>query len=225
MVEYVWPSGKDVLLTTLRWSGGVALGAVVALCVAGFEALLRVALRYVRLTVFPFTMVFDFLRALPVIALVPLVQMVAVDEWSKFALIAWAVTFPTWLAIRQSWLEQMIDTELALKASGLRKRDILRSYDLPKAFRGLLRGIEISIGIAWISVVAAEWIGNLRPGFWDGGLGYRVEYAHQSANWSGVLACLGLFGLLGVVSTFLWRTLVNRKLRLPRIWSIARHGN
>jgi len=225
MVEYVSPTGKDVLLTTLRWSGGVALGAVVALSVSVFEMLLRAALRRFRLAILPFTIVFDFLRALPVIALVPLVQMLGVDEWWKFALIAWAVTFPTWLAIRQSWLEQMIDTELALKASGLRKIYIFRSYDLPKAFRGLLRGIEISIGIAWISTVAAEWIGNLRPGFWDGGLGYRVEYAHQSANWNGVLACLGLFGVLGVVSTFLWRAFVTRELRLPRIWSLARHGN
>jgi len=225
MVEYVSPTGKDVLLTTLRWFGGVALGAVVALGVSVFEVLLRAALRKFRLTILPFTIVFDFLRALPVIALVPLVQMIGVDEWWKFALIAWAVMFPTQLAIRQSWLEQMTDTELALKASGLRKIDILRNYDLPKAIRGLLRGIEISIGIAWISVVAAEWIGNLRPGFWDGGLGYRVEYANQANNWNGVLACLGLFGVLGVVSTCLWRAFVTRKLRLPRIWSLARHGN
>lgn len=209
-MDNIWPSANDVVLTTLRWCGGVALGAASALTVSVSEAAVRGALSYLRLGSWPITMLFDFLRALPVIALVPLVQMMGVDEWWKFGLIAWAVTFPTWLAIRQAWLERMTDTELALSASGLRRIDIFRSYDLPKVVGGLMRGIEISIGIAWISVVAAEWIGTFSTGFWSGGLGYKVLTAHDSNNWGAMLACLGLFGLLGSTSTLIWRFLIRR---------------
>jgi sulfonate transport system permease protein len=212
-MDSLWPSLKDVLLTTLRWSSGVAIGAAVALIASVVEAVVRGALRLVRLAALSgaLTIPFDFLRALPVIALVPLVQLIGVDEWWKFALIAWAATFPIWLRIRQAWLQQMIDTELALKASGLRRIDIFRSYDFPKALGGLLQGIEISIGIAWISTVAAEWIGTFSTGFWAGGLGYKVQVAHDANNWGAMLACLGYFGALGIASTSIWRKLVLRK--------------
>jgi len=205
MIDSVWPSSKDVLLTTLRWSGGVVLAAIAALILSVVEASVRGALRYAGLRASPVTVILNFLRALPVIALVPLVQLIGVDEWWKFGLIAWAAAFPTWVKIRQAWLQQMIDTELALKASGLRRIDIFRSYDLPKAVAGLLEGIEISIGIAWISTVAAEWIGTFSTGFWAGGLGYKVQIAHDANDWGAMLACLGLFGMLGIFSTFLWR--------------------
>jgi sulfonate transport system permease protein len=212
-MENVWPSLHDVLLTTLRWGGGVILGAAAALIASVLEAAVRGALRVVRLAALDsvLTVPFDFLRALPVIALVPLVQLIGVDEWWKFGLVAWAAIFPIWLRIRQAWLQQMLDTELALRASGLRRRDIFRSYDLPKARAGLLQGIEISIGIAWISTVAAEWIGTFSRGFWAGGLGYKVLVAHDANNWAAMLACLAYFGVLGIASTYIWRKYVLRK--------------
>ena len=204
------PTIHDVLLTSIRWLLGLTAGTISALLLSLLEFLLlrqRASAYFSRLLV----LAAHFLRALPVIALVPLVQYLGVNERWKVALIAWAVTFPIWIAVRQVLATEMIDTELTLVGAQIKERDILLHYQLPKAITGIFRGVEISIGIGWISVVAAEWVGTYTEGFWAGGLGYRIEMAHNYNNWAGMFACLGLFGLLGIATTIAWRNLI----RLP----------
>jgi NitT/TauT family transport system permease protein len=104
----------------------------------------------------------------------------------------------------------MIDTELALFASGLLSSQIFWHYRFPKILNGLFAGIEISIGVAWISVVAAEWIGTFTIGFWAGGLGYKVLKAHDANNLGGMLTCLALFGALGIATAWIWRKVTSR---------------
>jgi ABC-type nitrate/sulfonate/bicarbonate transport system permease component len=122
--------------------------------------------------------------------------------------------FPVWLAIRQARQIEMIDTELVLSASGLARAEKLKTYHGPKALGGLLKGVEISIGIAWLSVVAAEWIGTFSIGFWAGGLGYKIVKAHDANSWDGMLLCLVLFGGLGTATAWTWRRLFRQDREL-----------
>ncbi len=208
-MNVVWPTLKDVFLTFLRWSAGLSIGTILGLIISLLEALViprfhgKPSLRSRLITI-----LLDFLRALPIIALVPIIQMISVKETWKIALISWAVMFPVWLAIRQARMRKMIDTEIALAATGLKSVDILRTYQFPKSLGGLLKGVEISIGVAWISVVAAEWVGTFTTGFWAGGLGYKIMRAHDANNWGGMLACLVLFGILGSMTAWIWRYLL-----------------
>lgn len=214
-METIWPTSNDVFLTCLRWSVGLSTGTLLGLLVASLEALaIPNTQRQARRRAWVIAALLDFLRALPVIALVPIIQMFGVEEWWKISLIAWAVMFPVWISIRQARTRRMLDTELTLSASGLRPLEIFWNYRFPKALGGLLRGVEISIGVAWISVVAAEWVGTFSNGFWAGGLGYKVLKAHDANNWSGMLACLALFGVLGSGTAWLWRALLSKDREL-----------
>ncbi len=205
----VWPTTHDVMLSALRWMVGLSLGTLLGLLIAGVEGRLSTShaggFSGARLLLG----FFDYLRALPIIALVPVVQTVGVGEHLKMGLIAWAVMFPVWIAVRQARNEPMVDLELALSGAGLDRSRIVRIYEIPKALRGMLRGVEISIGVGWLSVVAAEWIGTYSDGFWSGGLGYKIVVAHDANSWLGMLACLALFGALGTASAWGWRRLLS----------------
>ena len=204
-MEATWPTFNDVFLTSIRWSVGLCGAAVGGLALALGEALIASRASYqANILARAIGGTMNFLRALPVIALVPLVQMFGVDEWWKISLIAWAATFPIWLSIRQALNHPMIDTELVLFGSGVSSSQIFWSYRFPRTLGGLINGLEISIGVAWISVVAAEWVGTFTTGFWAGGLGYKVLKAHDANNIVGMLSCLGLFGVLGTLTAQIW---------------------
>jgi len=209
-----WPTIWDIALTILRWIAGLGVGVLLGLIIATLQTLVPGEQGSKRLNTWLTVAPLDFLRALPIIALVPLVQMISISERWKVALIAWAVMFPMYLSMRQARLRSLVDTELALNAAGLSSLDIFRNYKLPKALGGLLKGVEISIGIAWLSVVAAEWVGTFSEGFWAGGLGYKITKAHEANNWSSMLICLALFGLLGTSTAWTWRILFTKERAL-----------
>jgi sulfonate transport system permease protein len=201
----VWPTAHDVILSCLRWFLGLSVGVLLGFFLAICDELFTRRCKAKGAEGSLFYGVLDFLRALPIIALVPIIQTLGVDEQWKIGLIAWAVMFPIWLSIRQARSEMMQDTELALTAAGLSRRQIAISYHMPKSLRGVIRGVEIAIGIAWLSVVAAEWVGTFSTGFWSGGLGYRIVRAHDANSWGGMLICLAFFGMLGTFSAWVWR--------------------
>ena len=204
------PTAHDVGVTALRWMAGMTGGTLLALILAIAEHALE-GNRSLRMPGAALRLLRDLLRALPVVALVPVVQQLGVGEQWKMALIAWAVVFPIWVSVHQALNDPMIDTELALTAAGLNGREFLLSYQVPKAAAGLFRGVEIAIGVGWICVVAAEWVGTYTTGFWAGGLGFRIERAHDENNWLGMFGCLALFGLLGMGTAVAWR----RLLKIP----------
>lgn len=213
-MDAIWPTPLDVALTCLRWllglAGGTALGAVIALIdgavAAGTRRRWRVVATGLRGSL-------DFLRSIPILAIVPVVIMLGVKERFKIGLISWAVSFPIWISIRQARSLEMVDAELALAAGGLSRADVFRTYSVPKLLIGLVHGIETAIGIAWISVVAAESFGTFTTGFWAGGLGHKALQAHEANNWSGLVLCLAIFGMLGLGSAVLWRRLLELRSR------------
>jgi NitT/TauT family transport system permease protein len=89
------------------------------------------------------------------------------------------------------------------------KKDFLLVYVIPKVIGGIILGINVSIGIGWLCVVAAELIGTYSQGFWSGGLGYKLYIAHNNNDWYMVLTSLALFGILGIFSSTLWKLFVS----------------
>lgn len=203
-----WPSFNDVYLSTLRWAAGLSIGTLAGFLLALPEIIFSINKKKTKSRSLRIMVMFlDFLRALPIIALVPILQLISINEYMKISLIAWAVMFPIWLTTKQNFLKNMIDVELSLNAININKLEVYEKYYFPKALRGLIIGVEISIGIAWLSVVAAEWIGTYSQGFWSGGLGYKIMKAHDANNWYGMVACLILFGILGTTTAWVWRIL------------------
>lgn len=193
-----WPTGYDVALTTLRWIGGMSFGLLAGVTLACIEY----QLRHIRVVSRP---VGDFLRSVPVIAILPLAHFqFGASEAGKMLLIGWAVTFPVWVSVRQSLATRLVDVELLLAAAQVDAARFWWSYSLPRAAAGILRGLEISLGIGWIVTVAAEWLGTYSTGFWSGGLGDRLDDAQMQTNWQAMIVIIAIFGALGWLSALLF---------------------
>jgi sulfonate transport system permease protein len=130
---------------------------------------------------------------------------VGVHEYGKIGLIAWGVMFPTWLTISAAMSRKLPDTKLMLRAAGVGKGELQRLFVWPRAIGGLVAGLEIGVGLAWLCVVAAEWVGTYTRGFWAGGLGYRLIVSYQNNDWRSLYAALIIFGMLGTASALLWK--------------------
>jgi sulfonate transport system permease protein len=160
---------------------------------------------------FIFKIINDFLRAIPIIGLVPVVQMnIGVNEYGKIGLIAWAVIFPVWITVRNAIEKNLENSQLVLKAADISGYNLFKYFTFPKILGGFVRGIELAVGIAWLAVVAAEWVGTYTKGFWSGGLGYKMLIGYELNDWITVHISLLLFGVLGLITAYIWRLLMNR---------------
>ncbi len=84
---------------------------------------------------------------------------------------------------------------------------------LPGAFPGILVGLRITLGTAWLVIVAAEMIAV------DSGLGYMIVDARNSMRMDQVIGGMMIIGVIGLVLD----TLVTRLEDLPWVrWSKTR---
>ncbi|GHT39950.1 hypothetical protein FACS189437_04750 [Bacteroidia bacterium] len=188
----------DILLSFLRWSIGLSIG-----CFAG---LLMALLGSFKPVSFTLKITNDFLRAIPILGLVPVIQMnIGINEYGKIGLIAWAVIFPVWITVRNAIEKNLENSHLMLTAANISKYHFFKFFTFPKILGGFLRGVELAIGIAWLAVVAAEWVGTYTMGFWSGGLGYKMLIGYELNNWRTVHISLLLFGVLGLTTAYIWR--------------------
>lgn len=199
---------RDIDLSVLRWLFGLSLGTIAALFLTGLS-------RTRNFERARFSQLLDFFRAIPIIGLVPLIQMhIGVREYGKICLIAWGVMFPVWLTIRAATSRVLSESELMLKGARASRNTIRRILLWPRLLGGIIVGVEIGIGVAWLCVVAAEWIGTYTQGFWSGGLGYRLVVSYENNDWRRLYLALFTFGLLGIGSSYAWKLFV--KLAVAR---------
>lgn len=202
---------SDIGLSSLRWLIGVTTGALLGLLIA--LTIDRCKSWNLLQTISNGAL--NFLRALPVLGLVPIIQYgIGVEEYGKIGLVAWATLFPVWLSVSSSMQHNDSELILTLQSLQVSQRDILKHYIIPKVIGGLILGIQVSIGLGWIVVVASELIGTYSQGFWAGGLGYKLFYAYELNNWQSMLYCLLIFGILGMVSSQIFEKLTG--LLFPR---------
>jgi sulfonate transport system permease protein len=191
----------DIFLSLLRWSIGLSIGCAMGLIMALIGSY--------KPSSFFFKIINDFLRAIPIIGLIPVVQMnIGINEYGKIGLIAWAVIFPVWITVRNAIEKNLENSYLVLSTIGISKYQFFKCFTFPKILGGFLRGVELAIGIAWLAVVAAEWVGTYTMGFWSGGLGYKMLIGYELNNWLTVHISLLLFGALGLTTAHIWRFLM-----------------
>jgi NitT/TauT family transport system permease protein len=157
----------DTLASLRRLACGVGLSAVVGFAVGlniglfpGLGALARP--------------VVTFLSIIPPLAILPILFIaLGVDEVSKVALIFLGTVFvftrDTTLAVRALPIEQ-ITKALTLGASEL---DVVYRVVLPQILPRLLETVRLSMGAAWLFLIAAEAIAA------TDGLGYRIFLARR----------------------------------------------
>lgn len=181
----------------LGYGFGVGAGLILALLAARFQA--------VEAIVDP---IVEMLRPIGAIAWIPLaILMFGISREVPVFLIFYAAIFPvfinTFAGIKQ------VDIRLLQAAAmlGASRRLIVTHVVMPAALPLILAGARLSLGVAWMAMVAAELTGA------DSGLGWRIFWYQEFFAMDKVMAVILTIGILGFVFDTLLRWLQARITR------------
>jgi sulfonate transport system permease protein len=138
------------------------------------------------------------LRAIPSIAWVPLfILWLGIFETSKVALIAVGVFFPVYLGVMGAILSvdrKIVEVGRTFRLSG---PAMIRRILLPAVLPAYVVALRVGLGLGWMFVVAAEFMGASE------GLGYLLIDGQQLGKPAQILAAITIFALLGKTTDWL----------------------
>jgi sulfonate transport system permease protein len=179
---------RHVVATLLRVTAGFGLGTVAGTllgAVAGYSALVR---RVIDPTL-------QGLRAVPSIAWIPLfILWLGIFETSKVALIAVGVFFPIYLGVMGAVLSvdrKIVEVGRAFRLSGAA---MVRRILLPAVLPAYVVSIRAGLGLGWMFVIAAEFMGASE------GLGYLLIDGQQLGKPAEIVAAILAFAVLGKIT-------------------------
>ncbi|HEX7099978.1 MAG TPA: ABC transporter permease [Acidimicrobiia bacterium] len=171
--------------TLWRVFWGFFLGASVATVLGAASGVSRKFRAFVDPT-------FQALRSIPSIAWTPLfILWFGIFETPKVLLIAVGVFFPVYLALVEGI--GSVDRKLVEvgRTYGFGTLTLTRRILLPAALPTYLVGLRGGLGLGWMFVVAAEFLGATR------GLGYLLVDGQMTGRPAVIIASIVLFALLG----------------------------
>ncbi len=134
----------------------------------------------------------EFIRPIPPIAWIPLaILWFGVSDVSSYFITALASFFPIFINsfVGAESVEKVhINAALSLGAS---KKLIITDIIFPSALPSILAGMRIGLGVAWMSVIAAELIAA------QSGLGYMIQLHRMLLNTPKVIAGMVAIGIIG----------------------------
>ena len=179
---------RHVVATLLRVTAGFGLGTVAGTllgAIAGYSALVR---RVIDPTL-------QGLRAVPSIAWIPLfILWLGIFETSKVALIAVGVFFPIYLGVMGAVLSvdrKIVEVGRAFRLSGAA---MVRRILLPAVLPAYVVSIRAGLGLGWMFVIAAEFMGASE------GLGYLLIDGQQLGKPAEIVAAILAFAVLGKIT-------------------------
>lgn len=191
----------DILPSLGNLLAGFLIGGLVGI-------ILGVALGMVRTLSWLFTPVIDFWRAIPPVALVPIfVTLLGFDNEVRILTITIAALFPTLISTIDGM--RALDPQLRDVSNVYRFtwRERLFSVYLPAASPRIASGLQVSLQVAFVVMIASEMLGS------SYGIGALTLMAQQTFAipdmWSGII----LLGILGYVLNLLFNLVRDRMLR------------
>ncbi len=189
---------RHVGVSMARVWGGYVLSCLLALPLA-------LLFHYKRGLHAAFRGVLEFLRAVPPLALIPLLILwLGIGEGSKLAVIVLATFFPIFLnalggfdSVDARWTELSRSLELPF---GRHLRRVL----IPGALSQIVTGLRLGFGYAWRALLGAELFSSAA------GLGYLITDAQEMARVDLVFVGIACIGSLGLLFDALLRRLVDR---------------
>ncbi|WP_299202654.1 ABC transporter permease [uncultured Amphritea sp.] len=178
----VWqPIGSSLyrILSGLVW--GIAIGVPVGVTVGYFGLALKVA-----------NVPFQFLRMISPLAWMP-IAVLAFQSWDSaiiFLIVmatVWPIIFSTAHGVRRidpNWFKVARN----LGASGFQ---MLRRIILPAIMTDVMAGIRLAVGVAWVVLVPAEYLGV------TSGLGYAINDARDTLSYDSLAAVVIVIGVIG----------------------------
>ncbi len=177
--------GRHAQATVLRVAAGFGLGVAAGTlggAIAGYSALSRAVI----------DPTLQALRAIPSIAWVPLfILWLGIFEASKITLIAVGVFFPVYLGVMGAILSvdrKIVEVGRAFRLSG---PALVRRILLPAVLPAYVVALRSGLGLGWMFVVAAEFMGASE------GLGYLLIDGQQLGKPAQIVAAIIAFAVLG----------------------------
>lgn len=184
---------------------GVAAGTVLG-AITGYSSLTR---RLLDPTL-------QALRAIPSIAWVPLfILWLGIFEASKVTLIAVGVFFPVYLGVMGAVMSvdrKIVEVGRAFRLSGL---EMVRRILLPAVLPSYVVALRSGLGLGWMFVVAAEFMGASE------GLGFLLVDGQQLGKPAQIVAAIVAFAVIGKLTDWL---IVGLTAPLLRWEDRARHS-
>ena len=157
------------------------------------------------------------LRAIPSIAWVPLfILWLGIFELSKVVLIAVGVFFPVYLGVMGAILSvdrKIVEVGRTFRLSGVA---MIRRILLPAVLPAYVVALRVGLGLGWMFVVAAEFMGASE------GLGYLLIDGQQLGKPSQIVAAIVVFAILGKTTDWLIQIAFAPLLRWQDSFSGAR---
>jgi ABC-type nitrate/sulfonate/bicarbonate transport system permease component len=161
---------------------------------------------------------FETLRPIPILAWVPLaILMFSGSETPVIFLTFLASFFAT--ALNSMLGVQSIDESYTRAASclGASKFQVFRHVIVPGAMPFIFTGLQISVGVAWFSLVAAEMVSG------QFGLGYVINTSYTMVRYPTIVIGMITLGAVGYVTSALVR-LVGDQMMEWRVRELALGG-
>jgi ABC-type nitrate/sulfonate/bicarbonate transport system permease component len=147
--------------------------------------------------VFP---VFELLRPIPILAWVPLAIVMFIATESAVVYLAFLASFFA-TALNTMLGVQSIDESYVRAASclGASKWQVFRHVIFPGALPFIFTGLQISIGVSWFSLVAAEMVSG------QYGLGYVINTSYMMVRYPTIVIGMITLGFVGYATSALVR--------------------
>ena len=197
-----WASA--VAVTVGRTASGFGLAALVAVPLGVFLGRSRLLGR-------AYEPLLATLAAVPLVVLYPVLSAtLGIGTASKVTLGCLYAFFP--IAIAAVRAAGQVDPELltAMRSMGAAPSRLAGSVVLPSALPGIVSGLRVGLGLALVTVIAAEFIAG------DAGVGYRLAAAGQGYRSADLFAWVALAVVLTIVVNALFTlfaTLLERSIR------------
>jgi sulfonate transport system permease protein len=182
---------RHTIATVLRVVVGFALGVVAGTlfgAIAGYWSLARRVM----------DPMLQGLRAIPSIAWVPLfILWLGIFEESKVALIAVGVFFPVYLGVMGAIVavdRKIVEVGRVFRLSG---PAMIRRILLPAVLPAYVVSLRAGLGLGWMFVVAAEFMGAAE------GLGYLLIDGQQLGKPAQIVAAILTFAVLGKLTDWM----------------------
>lgn len=155
-----------------------------------------------------FSGIFDGIRQIPGLAWLPIIILwFGVGDVSKIVLIAKGAFFPVLL----NTIDGIRNTDKGYlevaRLYGIKKPDLIRKVYFPSAVPFVFVGLRLGVGMAWMSVVAAEMLASSE------GLGYRISNAQQLMRSSELIVDMLIIGIVGWALDLILRLLSKHALK------------
>lgn len=176
----------DILMSTQRVAIGVALGIALAVPIGFLLGWYRSVRRFLD-------PLLNFFRALPPIALIPLVIVYfGIGELAKVAILFYASFFAGVIVMYEGIAQISPIYVRVARTLGARDGEIFRRVIVPLTVPHMLTALRVSLGVAWATLVASELIAAQQ------GLGALIQDASSFFQldiiYVGII-CIGLIAL------------------------------